>query len=553
MAGYTKIALTGIMLLAIFFRFYDLKNTPPGLYADEAMNGNNILEARAMNSPAGGLKVFYKDNNGREGLFINLQALSVAAFGNKPWALRLPSAIFGTLTVLGLFYLSRILFWESRYRDHIALAAAFFMASSFWHILFSRIGFRAITAPFFLVWGLFFLIKIYKNIGSRLSQIFSAIIGGLLFGLGFHSYLSYRVSPALALLPIIAGLIKHWRDEGELRKFIILNFIFIIFALAAFLPLGLYFMENPGDFLGRTSQVSIFATDSPLQSLSENIVKTTGMFWVAGDFNWRHNYSGSPQLFWPVGIFFLIGLIHIFYLIFKKGAKSESRFNAWFLLFWLLLMLLPVIISSEGLPHALRSIIVIPAAMIISAWGLKTAMARLFKWLSGQKERYDEYAHQIRRIGKEIKILLAALLIFIAWNSYDLYFNNWALNPQVYSAFDERKSDIANYLNKFANDTEKIVAITSERIDSRIVTISSQPILFETDTFLIEKRREKNFYYLAPDEVKQKLRSEFPEKAVIVFLNDDPEDQKLMGDLLKEFNKFKVSFGGTFIALVAAP
>ena len=70
------------------------------------MNGNNALEALET----GDFKIFYPENNGREGLFINIQALSLKVFGAEPWALRIVSAIFGFLTVLGLYFLARILF-----------------------------------------------------------------------------------------------------------------------------------------------------------------------------------------------------------------------------------------------------------------------------------------------------------------------------------------------------------------------------------------------------------------------------------------------------------
>ncbi|MCI0423102.1 MAG: glycosyltransferase family 39 protein, partial [Acidobacteria bacterium] len=136
-----------ILLTAAFFRFNQLELYPPGLYPDEAMNGNNALHS----IETGEYRVFYPENNGREGMFINIQSLSVRVFGNTPWALRAVSALFGTLTVAGLYLLTRRLFnWQ------IAAIAGFLMAISFWHVVFSRIGFRAIMAPLLLVWGLYF-------------------------------------------------------------------------------------------------------------------------------------------------------------------------------------------------------------------------------------------------------------------------------------------------------------------------------------------------------------------------------------------------------------
>src|SRR3989338_4260251 len=149
--------LIAIIILAIFFRFWDLKNTPPGLWSDEAMNGTNTIQALE----GGEWKVFYPENFGREGLFINIQALFVKFLGHEPWVLRLPSAIFGVLTVLGLYLMTKALF-----SIRAAIFASFFLATSFWHINFSRIGFRAIMAPFFLIWSFYFLFMAMRFSGS---------------------------------------------------------------------------------------------------------------------------------------------------------------------------------------------------------------------------------------------------------------------------------------------------------------------------------------------------------------------------------------------------
>ena len=140
-----------ILAIAAGFRFYNLQSAPPGLYPDEAMNGNNAIQAWGSSH----FKVFYSDNNGREGLFINLQAISIHFLGNTPYALRVVSAIIGLLTVLGTYLLARRMFdnWE------LAAITAFLMAVGFWHVNFSRIGFRAIMAPFCAVWALYYLYR----------------------------------------------------------------------------------------------------------------------------------------------------------------------------------------------------------------------------------------------------------------------------------------------------------------------------------------------------------------------------------------------------------
>ena len=151
----TFLPLFCIIIIASFFRLYHLRTLPPGLYPDEAMNGNNALEALRT----GNYKLYYPENNGREGLFMNIQSLFLRATGlREPWVMRLPSALFGIFTVLGLYFLGKEL--VSR---EVGLLAAFFLATNFWHINFSRIGFRAIMAPFFLVWGIYLFLRILKK------------------------------------------------------------------------------------------------------------------------------------------------------------------------------------------------------------------------------------------------------------------------------------------------------------------------------------------------------------------------------------------------------
>ena len=70
-----------ILAVAVFFRFWQLDQIPPGLYPDVAINGINATDALKNHD----FKIFYPDNNGREGLFINLIALSFWLFGASIW------------------------------------------------------------------------------------------------------------------------------------------------------------------------------------------------------------------------------------------------------------------------------------------------------------------------------------------------------------------------------------------------------------------------------------------------------------------------------------
>jgi len=189
-----------VIAIAVFFRFYKLDAVPPGLYPDVAVNGTDAVQALR----SGDYKLYYPENNGREGLFINLIALSFWLFGASAWAIKIVPAFFGVLTVVGVYLLTKQLFSRGviaspasagrsnpaensdvdirtgsprrpatagllamtpncpfglTASDAIALLSTFFLAISFWHVNFSRLGFRAIMVPFFLVWSIYFLLK----------------------------------------------------------------------------------------------------------------------------------------------------------------------------------------------------------------------------------------------------------------------------------------------------------------------------------------------------------------------------------------------------------
>jgi 4-amino-4-deoxy-L-arabinose transferase-like glycosyltransferase len=554
---YVIFCLLAIIALASFFRLWQIKSIPPGFYPDEAMNGNNAMEAW----DSGNFKVFYPENNGREGLWINIMAPLIAVFGNEPWVPRTVAALIGIFTVLGLYLFTKELFRQNpksqipnpkprrsplrrtlrgrqiqnlnnqnpkwfgilNFRNWnlfrnsdleignsrgeiIALLASFFLAASFWHINFSRISFRAILTPFFLVWSFYFLWKLMaaknKNFNSlslnfslrekfarphlELKFLFFAAFAGLLFGLGFHTYISFRVAPLLLIIPFIL----MWR-AGQ-KKFI---FVFLLFAFIIALPLGIYFLKNPQDFFGRASQVSIFSSQAPLHDLGLNIIKTFGMFFVRGDYNWRHNFSGAPELWWPTGFLFLLG---IFIGIKNLIQNSKFKIQNSFLFSWLIIMLIPTIISNEGIPHALRSLSVVPAVMIFAALGLEEIIKKVSDWLRKKSEQFPENIKQISRIKKELVVLLLMFFLAAASQSFNQYFFRWAQNPNVADAFNENYVEIGKYLNTLAKEIPKYVIVNAEGVDVRGIPMPSQTVMYITKTFLPLGQKEKNIFYILP-------------------------------------------------------
>jgi 4-amino-4-deoxy-L-arabinose transferase-like glycosyltransferase len=458
-----------ILIIAAFLRLYNITEVPAGLYPDEAMNGNNALEALST----GDFKIFYPENNGREGLFMNIQAIFLAIFGNQPWALRLPSALFGILTVLGIYFLTKELFKDRG----VALLSSFLLATSFWHINFSRIGFRAIMAPFFAVWAIYFLLK---ALNAR-KYILNSVLGGILFGLGFYSYIAFRALPLLILIILFIYWLKN-KEKMTRKKVLLVACLFTLVALIVFAPLGYYFLKNPQDFLGRTTQISIFNSPTPLKDLGLNISKTAGMFNFSGDWNWRHNYAGRPELFWPVGILFIIGILLGFYFLLKKKLPFIILFA------WLIIAGLPVVVSNEGMPHALRTILMIPPVFILASFG----GIWLYEFIKSRIESNLRFMFHVSCF------IILSLLVFEA---YTTYFVKWARNSNTFDAFSADYVWLAKGLNDLPKETPKYVVVEASGIEVRGIPMPAQTVMFITDTFTPEKQKDKNIYYLLPSQI----------------------------------------------------
>ena len=474
-----------ILIIASFFRLYHITTTPPGLYPDEAIGGNQGLEALRT----GNFKLFYPENNGRAGLFINLQGLSAGMSGAaEPWTLRFPSAILGILTVLGLYFLTKELFDQATSNKkqetrRVALLASFFLATSFWHINFSRIGFDGIMAPFFLVWSVYFLLKALRS-KSAICHMPYAICAGLIYGLGFHSYIAYRVTPVLILFIIAYYLKTRWNDPVLRKKILTSIFYFLVSSFLAALPMGIYFLTHPADFSNRTPQISVFGSAHPLTNLASNIVKTLAMFNFRGDGNWRHNYPGRPELFWPVGILFLIGIIIAIKNIFKnlKVKILDSRFSI--LILWFALGAAPAVFSNDGIPHSLRSILMIPPTFILAATGGIAAYDFLKK----------------RTVSFWLPVAAAIFLSLLMLEAYNTYFILWAKNPNTSGAFNADYVAFGQALNQLPPDIPKYVIVEAGGVPVNGIPMPAQTVMFITDTFAPENRRAKNIYYILPNQ-----------------------------------------------------
>ena len=111
-------------------------------------------------------------------------------WGENTFAVRFAAALSGTLTTLFVYLLGKS--WWNR---NIGLLSAWIWATTVWTIHLSRIGLRPILLLPILTAAIWLVTEAYKK--NRLSLWFLA---GLVYGLGFYTYLAIRLTPGFAIL-----------------------------------------------------------------------------------------------------------------------------------------------------------------------------------------------------------------------------------------------------------------------------------------------------------------------------------------------------------------
>ncbi len=507
----TAVLLALILTVALLFRFAALDRIPPGVFSDEALNGNEGLLAQQT----GDYKIFYSTNNGREGLWINLVGISESIFGVNQFGLRFWSAALGSLTVLVVYLLAVELL-----SVRTALFGAWFLAMSFWHVAFSRIAFRAILVPLLFTASLYFLLKAQRAATARQStnSVLLAVFGGLVYGLGFHSYISYRFTPFVVIVLAGLDLRRRLKLKQPLRPWFRLLALWLGAAVIMALPIGLYLLHHPGEFFARAKQVSIFNEPDPVGAFWGGLLHTLGQFIIRGDCSWLSNIGCSPLLLLPVGLLFACGVALGLRTAIRKGILALPY---WLLLTWLLVMLLPDALATG--PSGLRSIGSVPPVFILVGVGADWVFAKL------------------RTRPLACGLFLLALLATGAVEGYR-YFYVWARDPRVPYEFDASKVNIGRFLNTLGPTTPRYVAVDRDDDDVRIPYKNSDgsefPLPIGAETILFETQGRRSPTFLFEDEA---AKTSFPPGSVIVQLYSSPQ---FFPDMRARGLRFRIDVAG---------
>lgn len=365
------------MATGLWLRTYRLADNPVSLYWDEAAIGYDAyslsLTGHDMHGQSGLQAIFPSYGDYKMPLYIWLTAFWVKLLGPTVTAIRLSSAVCGTL-LIGVGYLLAVKIFQSKFAG---LATALVIALSPWAIQFSRAGFEAnaaVLALTLMVWML------YKSLERKVWLIGVAFMAAA----AVYGYFAARfVIPPLV---IAFGILQ----AGRATKNYWLGLIgagLIYVCLTAPIYLSPYYRAS-SQF--RLSTPSLLNTDN--QVIEQNINRELAgnslvarlsyhRHWLtarrlginlAANLDWRYIFfEGDPNLRHGTGssgLFFVTGMVFLGAGLWS-GLKRQTK-ALLFLLCWWLIALIPASIPLTQ-PHALRSLNALPAAALIIGWGMK--------------------------------------------------------------------------------------------------------------------------------------------------------------------------------------
>jgi len=480
----TNLILAAITALAAFFRGYRLDQTPPGFQFDQA-----FYVFDALRLLQGQFHIFFAAPGGTEPLYIYLAMVGGALFGISPLGLKVTTTILGVVTIPLIFGLARTLFSPSpenvgqiskfvlrhaeRRRFGVGVIAAFLAAISVWHFFFARYGERVVLLVLLTVLMYLFFWRAlhasrttfyasrFTHHASRLAPWQNYILTGLVLALALYTYPASRALPiALVLLTAYAALADRANAARHIKG------LLIAFAVAAiiFLPLGIYFVLHPDQFISHTAEVSIFVPRAEEQgnvaaALVRNAARLLGMFFIVGDAGIIRNVPLRPVFDPFTAALFIAGVIVWLSALLSPRATSNDRQRAVFLGIWITVAL-AVSFFSDNAPNFGRTLPAMPAIMILPAWGA----AELWERLRNLWAR------------RTAAVVIGTILIAGAASSYRDYFIVFANDPELDYAFNADKVELADWLNQRASSDAIYVAPLTYQIGTISLLTRNAPL-----------------------------------------------------------------------------
>ena len=464
-----KLFFIVILFLASFLRFYKLDTIPPGLSQDETSIGYNAYSILKTGKDEHGVSLpqnFKAFGEYKLPGYIYLSTIPIAFFGPTPFAVRLPSAFFGILTVLLTYFLVKELFAlghktmsmgqieDSAHCSlspvtYMPLLSAALLAINPWHLHLSRAAFEVTVSLFFIVAGFVFWLKAQKK-SSVIFFAFSIIC----FSLAGYTYNIARLLGPLCLLFLIYTN-KH--TLKSLRKISKTTLGFV--TLFSFGPMIWGLISSGG--ASSTAGTMIWSSSSVQAPLLEwrsyfslwPTVVTKLLFnkMILTSQQFIQNFTAffSPTFFFTTGSLHGnhgIGNVGQWYLfevitIFIGSIWAIKRKIHPLIIFWILTTAGIVALTRES-PHATRAFFIAVPVTILSSIGLLYLIHRISQF------RFRTF----KTVSFVFLICVCSYQIFFYFASYYVRF------PILYAKpWRSADRDVSMYIKNNASQYDRII------------------------------------------------------------------------------------------------
>ncbi|OGL48113.1 MAG: hypothetical protein A2161_02605 [Candidatus Schekmanbacteria bacterium RBG_13_48_7] len=415
------ICLGIILLLSFGLRVYRVGDISAGFYCDEASIGYNAycLGGWGIDDSGERFPLYIKSFGVQKNpVFVYSAIIPIKLFGLSEFSVRLTSVVFGTLTVLGTFWLVYE-YWGA----FAGLIAAFLLSVLPWNFHFSRIAFELISMPCLFVFGYAFLVRALRK--GRWNWLGA----GFLLGISLHTYVMITTFlPPFLFLFFLLFLPNIWRQKW----FCLLGLL--LFSLIA-LPAVRFQLKTQDSLHFRASTWFQEAKDLSLKEKADKYWDHYKKFYSEdflfkyGDSNPRHSVKNHGEIYRTFIPLVILGVLF--------SVLPPRRLNI-MLLWWLALFPAGAALTNET--FATRSIMGCPLAPIFSAY----SFSRVWFYIKRIKWRWLRWPIHF--------ILGLALLLSIGYESFK-YFKIYFLDYNKMSAsgvygFQFGYRDIIKYMEE---------------------------------------------------------------------------------------------------------
>jgi 4-amino-4-deoxy-L-arabinose transferase-like glycosyltransferase len=326
----TQLLFSAILAIGLFARLWEFGNMPPGLNPDEASIAVEAYYIYKFGVDRYGLSYpvhLISWGSGQNALYAYLLIPSLVLNGINAFAVRLPMAIAGILSLPLIYIAGKRLFGET-----FALLVMFLMAVSPWYIVNSRWAVESNIMPFLFLAGFTALTVANTKNGWFL-------VSSTIFAASLYSYGTTYVAVPVFLLLTVPLLIKL--ERITVKQAVLGGIIFLLITF----PIGLFLAVNtlqlPTIQLGavtiprlpveaRYETMAAVFGESPLRALAANAKIMFDVFWTQSDaYPW--NFVE------PFGYFYKISFPLVlagFVLTLPFGWLKERRAEHWFVAAW---------------------------------------------------------------------------------------------------------------------------------------------------------------------------------------------------------------------------